>query len=408
MQYRFSRRVEGIGPSLIRQMFNYASEVPNSVSLGVGIPPFEMPQYVKGRLAEAVNSDPHVNKYTLGNGLPPLNEAFARKLEKKGVYADPKREVLTTAGAAGGIFCTFMALIDDGDEVVLLSPAYSNHISVTRFAGGVPIHIPLAEDKGWKVEPELVEDTITPRTKALVVCNPSNPTGTVFPKEDLLRIGEIAKERGVVVFEDNAYDSIVYEGEHFSLASNPDFKDNVVAFFSSSKEHAMTGLRIGWVVANSKVIDRVFAVQDQNYICPPSLSQYAALAAMQGPQNHVEEFRQEFARRRELMCQRLDKIGFEYQRPQGAYYVFPKLPEGILEKEPRNKKAWERFREIPEEFRTADTAVALDLLFDEGVVTVPGISCGPYGENHLRFSFAAEEKHINEAFDRTERWLRRR
>lgn len=408
MTYKFARRTEGIGVSLIRQMFNYAADVPGYVSLGVGIPPFEMTQYTKQRLVDGIYNNTAINKYTLGKGLPSLNSAFSRKLESKGISADPSAEILTTAGAAGGIFCAFMSMLDDGDEVVMPSPAYSNHISVVEFAGAVPVHVPLDESCGWGLDADKISRAVNDRTKAIVVCNPSNPVGAVFSMEELKSIGEIAKGRKLVVFEDNSYDFLTYDGaRHFSLLST-EFRTNTVGFYSSSKEHAMTGLRVGWVVAPKEIIDRTSAVQDTNYICPPSLSQYAALAAMEGPQDHVEQFRMEFQRRRDVICERLDRTGFEYVKPSGAYYVFPRIPATISDNKPRNKKAEGRFEEIPEKFRTPDTAAALDLLYDKGVVTVPGISFGDFGRNHIRLSFAADEKDINEAFDRIEDWLRRR
>ncbi|MBI2076057.1 MAG: aminotransferase class I/II-fold pyridoxal phosphate-dependent enzyme [Candidatus Aenigmarchaeota archaeon] len=411
MQYRFSRRAQRTDASLIRRMFNYAADVPDHVSLGVGIPPFEMPWYVTAGLTEALQTEAsHINKYTLGKGLPPLNEAVAERLKRKGIVADPKKEILTTAGAAGGIFCTFMALIDEGDEVVIPSPAYANHIDVTVFAGGVPVTVPLMESQNYELDHTAIENAITEKTKAIVLCNPNNPTGTVYTEEALRTVGQIAKARNLILFEDNAYEFLTYGGKrHFSLASVPEYRDNVVAFFTSSKEHAMTGLRVGWVVANEEVVEKAFGVQDLNYICPPSISQYAALAALTGPQDHVEEFRQEFERRRDVMCRRLDEMPefFRYVKPDGAYYVFPRLSEDVLERRSPKGKAQQRFGEIQGKFQTADTAVALDLLYGAGVVAIPGIAFGPEGKGHLRFSFAAEEDDIHMAFDRMGSYWRR-
>lgn len=411
MEYKFSQRTKSIGASLIRQMFNYAAEVPGHISLGVGIPPFEMPQNISSYLSRAlIDNARRINKYTLGRGLPELNKAQCEKLREKGIEVDYETEILTTAGAAGGIFCAFTALVNDGDQAILLSPPYSNHISVTRLVGGTPIHIPLQENKGWELDASELEKAVGRKTKAIVVCNPSNPTGKVFSEEELRRIGGIARDRDLIVFEDDAYDFLTYGGnKHVSLASMTEFKDNVVAFFSASKEHAMTGLRIGWVVANKAIIDKVFDIQDNVYICPSSVSQYAALEALKDRQ-HAEQFKQELERSRVTMCARLDRMpAFTYNPPEGAYYVFPRIEAGLGRAGGiRNKKAQQRFEEIPEEWRTADTAVALDLLYDEGVVTVPGIAFGPHGENHIRLSFAAKETDINEACDRMEEWIRRR
>ncbi len=406
---RLSRRAKDIEASLIRQMFNYAAEVPEHVSLGVGIPPFPLPDYVRERFAEEIQRNPDINKYTLGKGLPVLNQAVARRLQEKGVYVDPGTEVLTTAGSAGGIYCTIMAIVDPNDDVIIPSPAYSNHVEVVRFAGGNPIYVPLVEDKGWRLDIDAIERAITDNAKAIVITNPSNPTGAVFPEEDLRAIGEIARRRNLYVLEDDAYDFLTYDGRrHFSLASVPELRENVVAFFTASKEHAMTGGRVGWVVGPKSIIDKDFDIQDETYICPPSFSQFAALIALTGSQDHVEYFRQEFLKRRNAISSRLDRLNdfVDYQKPQGAYYVFPRLQQPLLQDSSKLKGdvagRWER---ISERFRTKDTRLALRLLYEAGVVTVPGISFGPQGENHLRLSFAPEEKVIHEAFDRIERWL---
>jgi len=409
MTYRFSERAQNIGASLIRQMFNYAArDVQGYISLGVGVPSFPLPKHVATELAATITSNPHINKYFLGKGLPPLSQAVAKKLERKNIYVDPEREILTTAGSAGGIFCTLMAIVEEGDEVIVPSPAYSNHTEVIRFAGGKPIYVPLLEDKRWQLDINGIGNAITDRTKAIVICNPSNPTGAIFPEKDLRAVGEMVRERDLYILEDDAYEFLTYDGSHFSLRSVPELKDWVISFFTPSKEHAMTGFRVGWVVGNTDLIDKVFDVQDQNYICAPSISQYAALAALTGPQDHVEQFKKELSRRRDVICGRLDRLSsaLDYQKPQGAYYVFPRLHQDVLERKARvNGKASERLEEIPERLRTRDTELALKLLYDVGVVTVPGISFGPEGENHLRFSFAAEEEVIQETFDRIEKWL---
>lgn len=409
MNYRFSQRMENLSASLIRQMYNFAlSDIPGFVSLGVGVPSFRLPKYISEELTRAVLDDSSINKYVLGRGLFELNLEFAKKLGRENVCIDPEREIITTAGSAGGIFCTLMAIIDKGDEVIIPSPAYSNHIEVIKFAGGTPIYTRLIENESWKLDTKGIEDKITNRTKAIILCNPSNPTGATFTEENLRFVGEVARSENLYVLEDNAYRFAIFDGkEHFTLTSVPEFRDNTIAFFTPSKEYAMSGFRVGWVVARPEVIDRVFDVQDQNYICAPSISQRAALIALKGPQECVEGFKSELQRRRDVMCHRLDELSgvFEYQTPRGAYYVFPRIK--VKKVGELNGKARKRLEQIPERFRTKDTELALKLLYESGVVTVPGISFGPNGENHLRLSFAGETASIQEAFDRIERWINR-
>lgn len=419
MEHRLARRAQAVGASLIRQMFVYAQTdltkngIPQYVSLGVGVPSFALPEYTARELSRAVlEYRDRINKYVLGLGLPELNQAVATKLKSAGIDADPEREILITAGSAGGLSWAFQTLIDIGDDVILPSPAYSNHVDGVKIAGGVPVPVPLIEDDGYRLDVGAIQRAITGKTKAIVFSNPSNPTGAVFPEEDLRAVGEIARRHNLYVLEDNAYAFLTYDGiKHFSLAAVPELRDSVLSFFTASKEDAMTGFRVGWVVTNTFLIEKMFAMQDQFIISPSSISEYGALFAITGPQDHVEYFRQELSRRRDLICSRLDRLEgvFSYIRPQGTYYVFPRLSQTILDSEVKlTGKATERFQEIPEKWRTKDSALALALLYEAGVVTVPGIAFGPQGEDHLRFSFAAEERDINEAFNRIERWLMER
>jgi len=416
MEHRIARRAQDVGASLIRQMFVYAQAdlrkngIPQYVSLGVGVPSFALPEYTARELSRAVlEYRDKINTYVLGLGLPELNQAVAMKLKSDGINANPDREILITAGSAGGLSWAFQTLVDIGDEVILPSPAYSNHVDGVKIAGGIPVHVPLLEDHRYRLDVGAIQRAITEKTKAIVFSNPSNPTGAVFPEEDLRAVGGIARRHNLYVLEDNAYAFVTYDGiKHFSLVAVPEFRDNVLSFFTASKEDAMTGFRVGWAVTNPFLIEKMFAMQDQFIISPSSISEYGALFALTGPQDHVEYFRQELSRRRDLICSRLDRLQgvFSYQRPQGAYYVFPRFSQPILDSEVRlTGKAAERFKEIPERWRTKDTAVALALLYEAGVVTVPGISFGPEGENHIRLSFAGEERDINEAFDRIEGWL---
>ncbi len=413
MEHRIARRAQDVGASLIRQMFVYANDVPGYVSLGVGVPSFALPKYTARELASAVTKyRGGINKYVLGLGLPELNQAVARKLESNGIQADPKREILITAGSAGGLSWAFQTLVDTGNEVILPSPAYSNHVDGVKIAGGIPVYVPLLEDDGYRLDVKRIEEAVTERTKAILFSNPSNPTGAVFPEEDLRALGEIARRKDLYILEDNAYAFLTYDRtQHFSLASVPELRDNVLSFFTASKEDAMTGFRVGWVVTNSFLIEKLFSMQDQFVISPASISEYGALFALTGRQGHVKYFRQELSRRRDVMCERLDRLSniFTYTKPQGAYYVFPRLGGRILEREFQlTDKAQVRLQEIPERLRTKDTTLALALLFEAGVVTVPGIAFGPEGESHLRLSFAGERKDIDEGFDRIEHWLMER
>ena len=384
----FAKRVKDIEVSLIRYMPVLASKVRGAVSLGQGIPSFELPEYIREKLIKALRTQKNINKYSLEPGLPILKKEVAKYLEKtKGAKVNSEKELCITKGAIGGLFCAISALVEKKEEVIILTPAYGPHIEQVKFAEGKPLFVPLIEKEGWKLDIEAIKSAITKKTKAIIICDPSNPTGGVFAKEDLEKIVELAQKNDLFIITDETYDFLTYDGkEHFSLLSLSEAQDRLVACFSFSKKYAMTGFRVGYVYASENVINEILKVHDESTICAPTLSQYAALFALTGPQDYVKEFKEEFAKRRGLICQRLDRLPelFEYQKPMGAYYVFPKI-----------------------KFKMKSLEFSKKLLYEAGVITIPGIAFGPAGEGHIRLSFAGEESEINTAFDRIEKYWKK-
>ena len=381
----FAKRVKNIEVSLIRYMPVLASKVPGAVSLGQGIPSFELPEYIREKLIEALKTEKDINKYSLEPGLPVLKEEIAKYLERtKGIKVDPERELCITKGAIGGLFCAISTLVERGDEVILLTPAYEPHIEQVKFAEGKPVFVPLIKKGGWRPDFPAIKSAITKKTKAIIICDPSNPTGGVFEKEDLEEIIELALKSDLFIITDETYDFLTYDNKkHFSLLSMPEIRNRLIACFSFSKKYAMTGFRVGFVYASENIMNEILKVHDESTICAPTPSQYAALFALTGPQDYVEKFKEEFTKRRELICQRLDRLNelFEYQKPMGAYYVFPKI-----------------------KLATESLEFSRKLLYEAGVITIPGIAFGLSGEGHIRLSFAGEEEEINEAFDRIEKY----
>ncbi len=401
----FSKRVKDIEISLIRYMPVLASKVPDAVSLGQGMPSFELPEEIKEKLIEALRTIKDINKYSLEPGLPILKEEVTKYLEKtKNVKINPEKEICITKGAIGGLFCTISSLIEKGDEVIILTPAYEPHIEQVKFAEGKPIFVPLIEKLGWRPNFDAIESSITKKTKAIIICDPSNPTGGVFEKEDLKKIADLANKFDLFIITDETYDFLTYDEKdynppttsshsslrserapHFSLLSFPEVRDRLIACFSFSKKYAMTGFRVGYVVSPENIMNQILKVHDESTICAPTISQYAALFALTSPQNFVQKFKEEFQKRRDLICQRLNQLKdlFEYQKPKGAYYIFPKLKLPIKSKD-----------------------FSLKLLYETKVITIPGIAFGPSGEGHIRLSFAGKEEDINEAFNRIEKfWI---
>jgi aminotransferase len=388
-----AKRVAQITVSAIKQMPVLASKVEGCISLGQGIPSFATPPFIREAVIEALRQNDAIGKYSLQPGLPALKEAVARRFQQtKGMPLNPEREVFISCGAMESIAAGIATIIERGDEVLIPSPNYSSHIEQVLFAEGIPVFVPLLEEAGWKLDIEGFRKAITKKTKAIVVCNPMNPTGAVFSEKELRALAEIALERDLFVVADEAYDFLVYDNHpHFSLASIAELKKNLIACYSFSKMYCMTGWRVGYMVASDRIVDQVLKVHDAFAICAPTISQYAALAALKATNGRdgegdkfIRELVSALASRREITCSRLNRLSqvFSYEKPKGAYYVFPRIRLSGL----------------------SSVDLSLKLLYEAKVITVPGSGFGPTGEGHIRISFGAGEKELEKAFDRIEEW----
>ncbi len=388
-----SRRVAQISVSAIKQMPVLASKVAGCISLGQGVPSFGTPSFILERVIEALRSDETIGKYSLQPGLPELKAEIAGHLGRtKGVRVDPETELFVSCGAMEALAGAIATVIERGDEVLIPSPNYASHIEQILFAEGTPVFVPLIEEEGWRLDIERFRNAITSKTKAILVTSPMNPTGAVFSEDELRALAQMATEQNLFVIADEAYDFLLYDDHpHFSLASIPELKDNLIACYSFSKMYCMTGWRVGYMYASARIIDQVLKVHDAFAICAPTISQHAALAGLRAT-NGMDGEGDRFIRhlvvslqsRRNVTCNRLERLShlFSYQRPKGAYYVFPRIvAEGL-----------------------SDMELALRLLYEAKVITIPGSGFGPTGRDHLRLSFGASETEINEAFDRIETW----
>jgi len=237
-------------------------------------------------------------------------------------------QLLVTIGAIEGLMASVMAVIDPGDEVILPTPTYSTHITQVKLASGKPVLVPLQEDNNYKLDIDAIKKAITKKTKAIMYCTPSNPTGTVFSENEQRELAKIALEHNLTIISDEAYEYFTFDGKkHFSMASIPEMKDNVITNYTFTKTYAMTGWRIGYLHASEKNIAQIKKAHIPLAICAPVASQYAAIAALKGSQEIINEFRQSYIKSRDLMCERLDRLGsyFQYVKPEGAYLMFPKI-----------------------------------------------------------------------------------
>ncbi|MYM55974.1 pyridoxal phosphate-dependent aminotransferase [Thalassovita mangrovi] len=377
-------RSRGLALSAIKEMSILSSKVPGAASLAWGLPSFPTPEPIRAAVARALESDPKIGMYALPGGLPELTEAAAREHERRtGLRVDPDRNVMISAGNMEGMQVLFQAILDPGDEVIVTDPGFVSHISQIRFSGGVPVYWKMDEAKGWELDIDSLPGLIGPRTKAIVLVNPSNPTGAILSEETLRAAATIARDRGLLIVLDDPYSPFVYDGGagFFNLASVPEFADHLAYLFTFSKAYAMSGWRAAYMVVPEALRDQIVKVHDLSMICTPRISQVAALAALENGPGHMDGFRATLDRRRKLICERLDRVGhvFDYVRPKGAYYVFPRLLQA-----------------------RDDVAFAHDLLREARVTVTPGSAFGPSGAGHVRMAYCVEDDVINRAFDRIE------
>jgi len=420
-------RTKNIKLSAIKQMELLASKIPDVVSLAQGIPSFDTPEIIKKAAVKALNRGV-VAKYSLTYGLPELRETIEQKLAEENMYYDFEKEIIATAGSIEAITAALIAIIESYEtksrkiknEVILFSPSYASYPEAIKVAGGQPVFVNLIERGNWQIDFKNLAKKITNRTAAIIICNPNNPTGTIFPKEDLLKIAELVWKRKIFIICDEVYKDFIYADERgsetnleadqrgsafFSLAQIPQLRKIVIRVFSLSKAYAMTGWRIGFLHSDEENVSEIVKVHDSLVTCAPVISQYAAMAALDFADKEIEEFRQKYQERRDLICQHLDDLPelFSYQKPQGSYFVFPKI---IQYKEVRPHKINRQFREVePPKIKSTSWNFAIDLLNKAQVAVVPGLAFGPSGEGHIRMSFGRSEKDINEAMKRIKNYF---
>lgn len=384
-----------------------ASNYPDVVSLAQGIPSFDTPPFIKRR-AETALKRGVVAKYSLSPGLPELRELIEISLAKENMFYDWQKEILVIAGSIEGITATVMAITEPGDEIIVPTPTYTSYREVINLAGCKPVFVPLNEEQGWAVQPDAFKRAITPKTKAIFYCNPNNPTGTIFSKDQLLAMAELAKKHDLFLISDEVYKDFVFSENKekiFSLAELPELRKKVIRIFSFSKSHAVTGWRIGYLHSDETVVAEILKVHDSLVTCAPVISQYAAMGALEMKERDLDWYLKKYQARRDLICARLDRLShiFGYIRPSGAYFVFPKInPEVINKYFPENKeKNWGEGRE------DLSWHFCLSLLDKIQVAFVPGIAFGPNGAGHVRISFGRSEEDINRAFERMDEFFKK-
>ncbi|MEZ5670500.1 MAG: pyridoxal phosphate-dependent aminotransferase [Alphaproteobacteria bacterium] len=382
---RIAPDVARIAISAIKEMAMASAAVPDAASLAWGLPSFRTPAHIRRAVAAALETDADIGKYALPDGLPALRRAAAAAHEAAtGIAVDPDREVMITCGNMQGLNALLQVLVAPGDEVILTDPGFASHIHQIALCGGTGVWWAMDEARGWALDLDALPGLIGPRTRAIILVSPSNPTGRIFGEAELRRVGEIAAERGLFVLLDDPYRAFTFENRdrYFNLAAVPALRDRLAYLSTFSKAHAMSGWRLGTMILPAGLKAQVLKVHDATIICTPRISQVAGLAALTGPQHHLAEFEAILGRRRDRICARLDAVAhlFDYVRPEGAYYVFPRIRVAHAD----------------------SRSFAFDLLQRAKVAVTPGGAFGPTGEHHVRMAFCVEEDAIDRAFDRIE------
>ena len=374
--------VREIPPSGIRKFFDLANQMEGVISLGVGEPDFDTPWKI--REAAIYSIEQGKTFYTANQGLVELRKEICRYQKRRfGLDYCYDKECIVTVGGSEAIDLAFRAIINPGDEVILLQPSYVAYIPGVALAGGKVVNIELKEDNEFKLTPELLEAAITPKTKAILLNYPSNPTGGFMTREDYEKIVSIIKKHEIIVITDEIYAELSYEQKFCSIAAFDEIKDQVILVSGYSKAYAMTGWRLGYVLANEVLTKAMNKIHQYVIMSAPTGAQYGAIEAMRHCDNEIEEMRKAYMLRRNYIVKAFNDLGLHTFTPQGAFYVFPCIKSTGM---------------------TSDQFCE-ELLKDQLVACVPGTAFGEAGEGFIRVSYAYSIEQIKEATSRIKKFL---
>jgi aminotransferase len=385
LERALAERVLAVPPSGIRKFFDILATMDDVISLGVGEPDFDTPE----RIVAAGVRSLHAGRthYTSNYGTIELRRALAAHLERRyGVAYDPATDLLITVGASEAVDLALRATCDPGDEVILHEPSYVAYVPAIVFAGGVVRHVATRLEDDFALDPAAVEAAITPRTKALFLGYPCNPTGAVLPEDVQDALADIARRHDLLVYSDEIYDRLAYGSyRHRAFSALPGMRDRTILMGGFSKAYAMTGWRVGWLAAPAAILEGIVKVHQYGIMSAPTAAQDAALEAILGAEADVERMLAEYDRRRRLIVDGLNELGLRTFEPRGAFYAFPRIAETGL----------------------TDEAFAERLLIEERVAVVPGSAFGPSGAGHVRMCYATSYERLEEALVRIGRFVAR-
>ncbi len=379
-----AKRIQSVPPSGIRRFFDIAATMKDVISLGIGEPDFVTPTPI---LRAGIHSlrlgDTH---YTSNSGTLELRQAVSVQMKHLyDVSYDPEEEILITVGASEALHLALSAILDPGDEVIVPEPCFVAYTPEVVFADGVPVTVPTFVRNDFQVTDEEIERAVTPRTKAILIGYPNNPTGAVMSRERLERVGEVAKKHDLLIISDELYSRLVYHREHVCVPSIPGLRERTILVNGFSKGYAMTGWRLGYVAAPRELMAAMRKIHQYTIMSAPTMSQAAGLEAVLHGEYYVREMMEEYDRRRELLVQGLNSLGLDCFEPQGAFYAFPSVAKTGMD---------------DEQFSEA-------LLREEQVAVVPGSAFGPSGKGFVRLCYATAYEKIEQALDHMKRFMRR-
>lgn len=384
MREKLSQKVLNLKSSGIRAFFDMANEIPDVISLGVGEPDFDTPWHIREAGIQALQFGKTF--YTSNAGLQELRAAISSYTKRKtGLTYNPENQIIVTVGGSEAIDLALRALLNAGDEVIYLEPGFVSYYPCIKLADGVPVPIRLTEENRFRLKPEQLEAAVTPKSKVLILSYPNNPTGAVMEKEDLEALLPVIQKHDLIVISDEIYGELTYGVKHCSIAGLPGMEQRTIIINGFSKSFAMTGWRLGYAMGNHEIIEQMVKIHQFAVMCAPTISQYAAIEAMEQGDGDIEAMRESYDQRRKFLYHELQRLGLPCFEPQGAFYMFPNIRE----------------------FGLSSGEFALKLLKEEKVAVVPGDSFGECGEGFVRISYAASLQNLKEAVNRIFRFLSR-
>jgi aminotransferase len=379
-----SKRVQDIPPSGIRRFFDIAATMNDVISLGVGEPDFVTPGPVlESGIQSLRRGETH---YTSNSGILELRERLSAYIARLyGIEYHPENELLITVGVSEALYLVMTTILDPGDEVIVPEPCFVSYMPEVSLAGGVPVAVPTRVEDNFQVTAAAIEAAITPRTKAILIGYPNNPTGAVLSRQTLNEIAQLAARHDLFVISDEIYDRLVYGVPHTQFATLDGMRERTVVLSGFSKSHAMTGWRIGYAAGPAPIIGAMRKVHQYTIMSAPTTAQVAAIDALKHGEPEVEAMRAEYDRRRKLMVSGFNELGLPCFEPHGAFYAFPKITVSGMD----------------------DNTFAEQLLHEERVAVVPGSAFGPSGVGHVRACYATAYEKIEEALERIRRFMMR-